>query len=174
MIKLIRLSVLPAALVLWVGALQAQSPRIGYINSQRILSEAPGARQAQQQFEDDLAGYRSEIERLEGELRQEEQELQQQRQTLSEGSLQERAQSLQEKFISYQRRVNDLETTAQQRQAELVEPIMRRISEVIEEMREEGGYDLIFDVAGGGLISADPSLDLSGQVLERLRAEAGD
>ena len=49
---------------------------------------------------------------------------------------------------------------------------MDRISDVIEQIREEGNYALILDVAAGSIISADPSLDLTEEVIRRLQADA--
>jgi Skp family chaperone for outer membrane proteins len=43
---------------------------------------------------------------------------------------------------------------------------------VIEDVRREGNYALIFDTAAGAIITADPGLDLTDQVLERLRTTA--
>ena len=49
---------------------------------------------------------------------------------------------------------------------------MDRITEVIEAIREEGNYALILDVAAGSIISADPALDLTQQVITRLQTAA--
>lgn len=71
-----------------------------------------------------------------------------------------------------QQRAMQLEDQAAKRQNELVEPVMRKIQEVIDSIRDEGKYAMIFDVAAGGVIAADPSLDLTDQVLARLRPTA--
>lgn len=153
-------------------AFAQQGARMGYINSQQILAEAPGAAAAQQAFEEDMARYRSEIEQMGQELETLREQYQQQEGTLSAAARQERQQEIQTQFTAYQQRAAELERTAQQRQAELVEPIMEQISTVIEEIRQEGGYAMIFDAAAGVLITADPALDLTDQVLARLQANA--
>jgi len=149
-----------------------QAQRYAYINSQRIMAEAPGTSEAQSAFEQDMQRYRSELEQLETELDTLQQNLERQQGTLSAAARQERQQEIQQKFMAYQQRQAELEREAQQRQAELVSPIMQRITVVIEQIREEGGYAMIFDAATGALITADPSLDLTEQVLERLRTTA--
>ena len=58
-----------------------------------------------------------------------------------------------------------------QRQAELVQPVMDLINQVIDAIRSEGDYALIFDVSAGSIIAADPSLDLTEEVIRRLRAQ---
>ena len=49
---------------------------------------------------------------------------------------------------------------------------MDQITQVIETIREEGNYALILDVAAGSIISADPSLDLTQEVIRRLQTNA--
>ncbi|MQA88809.1 MAG: hypothetical protein GEU90_01055 [Gemmatimonas sp.] len=161
-----------ALLLTGVVDAEGQEARYGYINSQRIMAEAPGATDAQTAFEGDMEGYRAELEQLETELDTLQQSLERQQSTLSTAAQQEAQQEIQQKFIAYQQRQAALEEEAQQRQAELVGPIMERISVVIEEIREEGGYAMIFDAATGALITADPALDLTDQVLERLQNSA--
>lgn len=147
----------------------AQAQRFGYIDSQRILAEAPGTNEAQSAFESDLANYRAELEQLEAELEQMQADFDRQQATMTAAVREQRQQEMQQKFIQYQQRQMELEESARRLQAELVGPIMERIVQVIELIRQEGGYALIFDAGSGALISADPSLDLTDQVLARLQ-----
>ncbi|MBA4156386.1 MAG: OmpH family outer membrane protein [Gemmatimonadetes bacterium] len=151
-------------------AASAQATRFAFINSQKVLAEAPGAREAQQTFELDMSRYRTQIDSLEQDLERLRTEYDRQQATLSPAVRQQRQQDMQQRFAAYQQQVGQLEQTAQRRQAELVEPIMKRISDVIEQMRQEGRYAMIFDTSAGALITADPSLDLTDNVLARLRA----
>ncbi len=54
-----------------------------------------------------------------------------------------------------------------------MEPIYERISVVLTRIREEQGYTMIFDAAGGALIAADTTLDITATVIERLKASEG-
>lgn len=150
----------------------AQALKLGYINSQKILTEAPGAREAQAAFERDMGRYRTQVDSMGRDLERLQADFEKQQATLSASAKQQRQQELQTKFTSYQQRVGELERTAQQRQQELVQPIMKKISDTIEEIRKEGGYSMIFDASAGVLITADPALDLTDRVLARLRGSA--
>jgi outer membrane protein len=150
----------------------AQSTRFAFVNSQRILADAPGARDAQQTFEREMQRHRLEVDSIEQRLEQAQQEFQRQQATLSPQQRQQRQQELQQQFAAYQQRVQELEQTAQRRQSELVEPVMRQITETIEVIGREGNYAMIFDASAGVLITADPALDLTQRVLERLRTTA--
>ena len=159
-----------AAPVVGGSEANAQTPKFAYVNTQRLVMEAPGTSEAQQAFEADMASYRAELERLEAELDTLQQNYDRQQATLSAAVRDQRQQEMQQKFIAYQQRTTELEETAQQRQAELVGPIMQRIEQVVEAIRIEGSYTMIFDASSGVLVTADPSLDITDQVLQRLRS----
>ena len=169
-----RTSLAPLALafLLVAGAAEAQTLKIGYINSAEIVNAAPGSQEAQRQFDQEVQDSQDEITRLETELRNMEQQLQQQSLTLSPEAKANREQQLQAKFQEYQQRTTQLQEQANQRRAALVQPIMDNITEVIEALREEGNYALILDAAAGSIISADPTLDLTQEVIRRLEAAA--
>lgn len=147
--------------------------KIGYINSQQILDQAPGASEASQQFEQDLQQLRSRIQPATDSLEQMIQEYEAQSLTLSPEAKQRREQAILAKREQIQQLAEQLDQQAGARRAELVQPIMDRITQVIEEMRVEGNYAVIFDVAAGSIIAADPSLDLTEEVLRRLQNGAG-
>lgn len=149
----------------------AQTLKYGFINSTQIVAQAPGSAEARQSLETEMQGYRTELDRLEAQLDSLQTTYERQQASLSATARQERQQELQQRFAAYQQRATELQQTAQRREQELVAPIMQRISGVIESVRLEGGYAMIFDAAAGGVIvAADPALDLTEQVLAKLRA----
>ena len=142
--------------------------RLGYIDSQAILAQAPGATEAQDQFERDMARYRAELERIGEELQTMIQQFEQQQLTLSPQARETQTQSIQAKQEEYNQRAAELEGEAGRRQAELVQPIMDRVTEAIDQIRTEGGYAIIFDLSAQAIVSADPDLNLTQQVIDRL------
>lgn len=165
---------LPVLLILvMASAVQAQANvRIGYIDSQQILNQDPSALEAQQQFEADLARYRAEVDQIGRDLQELISQYEQQEAMLSETAKENRQEEIRLKQTQYQQRISELESQAGMRQAELVEPVMERINAVIEDIRDDGGYSMIFDVAAQGIIAADPALDLTQEVVRRLQAGA--
>jgi outer membrane protein len=159
--------------LLSAGAVEAQTLKVAYINSQEILLQAPGAEEAQQAFDAEMQAYQDEIAQLETELQNMETALQQQQLTLSPEARANREQQLQQKFQEYQQRASQLQDVANQRRAALIQPVMDQITAVIEVIREEGAYSLILDAAAGSIVSADPTLDLTQEVITRLQANTG-
>ncbi|HSW31669.1 MAG TPA: OmpH family outer membrane protein [Longimicrobiales bacterium] len=154
------------------GTAEAQTLKIGYINSQEILEKAPGAKEAQQAFERDMQGFTTEAQQLQDELARMQQQLAQQELTLSPEAKRNRQQQIQTKAQEAQTRMAEMDQIAARRRSELVQPVMDKITAVIEKMREEGSYSVILDVAAGSIIAADPALDLTAEVLRRLETAA--
>ncbi|NIP58029.1 MAG: hypothetical protein GWM92_07270 [Gemmatimonadetes bacterium] len=169
-----RLIFLAAAILVPASAapVGAQSGvKIGYINSQEIIQEAPGAQQARQELEQQLSEYREEVQQMGEELQQLIERYEQQQMTLSEQARQDRQEEIRQRQQEYQQRVQQLEDQAARRQQEVVAPIMQRINAVIEDIRRQGAYTVIFDVAAQGIVAADPGLDLTAEVIRRLKEQ---
>lgn len=161
-----------AALALGLGAspASAQQLKIGFVNSQRVLAEAPGVQNAQRALQTELSGYQTEVDSLERTLQAQGTQLQQQLGTLSEQARTQRQQEFQQRLTAAQQRIGQLNQYAQQREAQLVQPVMQQINQAVEEVRREGGFSFIVDASNGFVIAADPALDVTERVLTRLRA----
>ena len=158
--------------VLLLGAAsmaEAQTVRIGYIDSQAILAEAPGSREAQTEFDREMDRYRGEMQRLGEELERLITQYQQQERNLTPEAREARQMEIQRKEMEYQMRMEEIDQEAAVKRQELVEPILERMSQAIDAIREEGNYAVIFDTASRAIVSADPSLDLTDEVLRRLQ-----
>lgn len=148
---------------------QAESPRIAYVNSQVALQQAPGADSAQKAFQREVEKYRQEAKQLTSELDSLRQQFQQQQGMLSEQARQQRQQELLQRQKEVQVQVSKIEKKLQRRQQELMQPILERVQKVIEEIRAERGYDMVFDVSGPGVVAADPELNITDEVVARLQ-----
>jgi outer membrane protein len=170
-----RIVLAATALLLALGTpreASAQAAKIGYINSQSILAEAPGAKEAQTKFDADMATYRTEVQQMQTDLETLVKQYETQQAMLSPSAKQQRETDIRTKQKAYQDRLAAIDQRAGQRQQELVQPVMDKINQVIEVIRAEGGYSLIFDVSAGGVVAADPGLDLTPEVIRRLKAAA--
>ena len=152
------------------GIAEAQTLKIGYINSQEILDKFPPAKEAQTAFETEMQGFTAEAQQLQDELTRMQQQLSQQELTLSPEAKRNRQTQIQQKATEAQARMAEMDQIAARRRAELVQPVMDKITATIEQLREEGSYSLILDVAAGSIIAADPVLDLTAEVIRRLQA----
>jgi len=153
---------------------QATPIRLGYINSQAILQQTPGAQETQNQIQQEMQGFQAQVQQMAEELDQMMQQYDQQQLTMSAETKQRREQEILDKRQEYEAAAQRIEQQAQARRQELIQPIMDRINDVIETLRAEGNFAFIFDVAAGSIIAADPALDVTDQVVQRLQAMARD
>ncbi len=167
------LSALALISVAATGALaQAGGPKIAYINSQVILEQAPGRAAVEQQFDKELATYRTQVEQMEDSLQALIASYQKTEASLSPAAKQAKQKEITTKREEYAKRSAALQLQAQQRQQELVGPVMQQINQIIDAIRKEEGYSMIFDAgsAAGVVVAADSSLDITDKVVSRLKA----
>lgn len=160
-------------LVFGAAATVAQTPvKIGYIKSQTILANAPGRAAAETQFEKEMTTYRAQVQRMGDSLNTLIADYNKQEVSLSPQAKETRQKDIRTKEEEYQRRTQELQQQVRAREAELVRPIMEQINKVIDELRAEEGYSMIFDAENqaGVVVAADKNLDLTEKVLARLRA----
>ena len=155
------------------AAAAAQTPvKIGYIKSQTILAGAPGRAAAETQFEKEMTAYRAQVQRMGDSLNALIADYNKQEVSLSPQAKETRQKDIRAKEEEYQRRTQELQQQVRAREAELVRPIMEQINKVIDELRADEGYSMIFDAENqaGVVVAADKNLDLTDKVLARLRA----
>jgi outer membrane protein len=160
-------------LIFTAGAAAPQTPvKIGYIKSQTILANAPGRAAAETQFEKEMTTYRAQVQRMGDSLNTLIADYNKQEVSLSPQAKETRQKDIRAKEEEYQRRTQELQQQVRAREAELVRPIMEQINKVIDELRAEEGYSMIFDAENqaGVVVAADKNLDLTEKVLARLRA----
>ena len=160
-----------AFVTLLSAGVAAQGQKIGYIRSSAILDQAPGRAEAEAQFDRETSGYRDQIKRMCDSLDAMVAAFQKSQASMTATARDARQKELQAKNAEYQRRSADLQQKAQQRQGELVQPILDRVKGAIEDVRVEGGYSFILNAdEGSAIVAMDKNLDLTDRVLARLRA----
>jgi len=165
---------IPLALMfvtLAAGTASAQGQKIGFIRSSVLLDQAPGRAEAEAQFDKETAGYRDQIKRMSDSLDAMVAAFQKSQASLTATVRDTRSKEIQAKNAEFQRRSADLQQKAQQRQGELVQPILDRVKAAIEETRVEGGYSFILNAdEGSSIVAMDKNLDLTDRVLSRLKS----
>lgn len=166
--SIVGLAVVPAAA-------QQAATKVAFINSRMILSSAPGYAAAESLYTSEVAGYRLEVQRMQGTLDSAVQAFQQSSVVLSPSARTAKQKELETQQQALEKRMQELQDKAAQRERELMEPIRSRVTSIVEGIRAAGGYALIFDVAaqGSGIVAADRSLDLTQRVIDQLKAGGG-
>jgi len=162
-----------AAVLLWTAAATAQdtpAAKIAVIDVQRVERESVAWQSLRTQFEELLSGYQSELRERQGALEQEGRDLEQQRSILSQEAFQQKKQD-------FDRRVGQLQRTAQERKQALDKAyaaargqIREALREVVLEIARDRDLNLIFSNSPQErtVVMAHDELSISAEALERL------
>lgn len=168
------------ALVLGVFALLATGAeaeaqtKIGFINSEIILQSYTETAKAEEIYRRDVEEWNREAQARKRDLDKTSQDLAQQGPMLSDDKRREKEDDYQKKVSDYDTYVQSIwgpNGLVEQRNEEILRPIIDRIQTILNTIGEEQAFGLILDAADGNILYADPSLDLTQEVLNRLNAE---
>ena len=174
-----RWTVLVAAAVLLgagVAAAQQAPLRIAYVNPQALFDNAPGRAEAQAAFARETEGYRAELAKLSDALTTMVSTYQKEEAKLLPADREKRQRAIAAKEDSLRQRQQQLEQVASQRQNELMAPIMEAVRKVLEDIRVEDGFAMIFSSEPGSspILAADKNLDITERVVARLKTVAAN
>jgi outer membrane protein len=152
-------------------AMAQGGPKIAYVDSKVILSRAPGRQAAEDTFNKEMEASRTQVQKMGDSLQTLIADYQKVQATLAANVREQREGAIRKKQEDYQKRAGDLDQQMQQRQMELVKPIMDQIRKVLDDIRAEEGYAFILDAGSeaGVIVAADRNLDITEKVISRLR-----
>jgi len=161
-----------AAVVLFAMPAGAQA-KLGYIDSARIFQEYKPAQEAQAQFDRTVQGWRAELSEKEKSVSALRAEMRDQGPILSAVRRQEKEEALQRAVSDYERYIQEIwgpQGRAAQENERATGEIVAQIRGAVEKVAQDKDVDLVLDSAGGFIVWADRSFDLTNEVLAELAA----
>ena len=160
------------------GGAAAADLKVGYIDSARIFQDFKDAQEAQARFDRQVQVWRDEAGEKEKAVKQLRDEVREMSPILSSLKRQEKEEALQKAIAEHERFVQSIwgpQGQAAQENERTTREVVEQIRAVVEKLAGEKGLDLVLDAAGGFIIFADKSLDLTAEVVRQLneRSTAG-
>jgi outer membrane protein len=173
----LRAAFVALGLVAPLGLAQAQNggaTKIGYVNSEALMSAAPGRAAADSALTKMGEGFRAQLSKLEEDARKMLSDYQKNEPKMTAAAKEKAQKDLQALETELQTKQQSFSQQIQARQQELIAPIIDVVKKVIDDIRVEGGYAIILDNAqsqgGSPIVAADKNLDLTEKTISRLRA----
>lgn len=147
-------SIYTTALILafiYAGGLQAQSQKIGFIDSDMIMERMPEYSGIEQQLSLLSERWEQEIREMEDEIDELEQDFEAREILFTDEIRQQRLDAISQKKETLDRYIEQKfgpEGEYFSRQSELLEPVQRNVFEALDRVAERGSYDFVFDRAG--------------------------
>ncbi|GEM_PF-148932 len=159
-------------LVLLPGA-QARGKefKVGYVNSEMIIAQYEGARAAKKELDKEIAAYEAKAESLRQEYEQAKEEYESQQLSLSEEGKRAKmaeVESRKRRYDSYLTQVYGKNGKIEQKNRELLAPIVAQIDSAVRKVAQQEGFALVVDADKAGIIYGDVGLDLTELVLDEL------
>jgi len=150
-----------------------QKLKIGYVHSQKVLADYKEAQDAQTKLDEINRQWETEGMEMQQRLQQLREQYDAQSLLLSEAKKKEKQQEIEGLYLQLQKFQRDKWDPQAgeilKKQAELIQPILDKINEVIKKIGEDEKFDYIFDTANGGILHAGADQpDLTDRVLEEL------
>ena len=145
--------------------------KFAHVNSQEILFQMPGIDQMQQELQDFQMQMQETYQALVMEFQTKSADFEGDMATMSQTvrqNKQRELESLRERIISFER---DAEEEIMMKRESLLNPIVQKAIDAIEEIAKEKGYDYVFDTGGGSVLYANPSDDITTLVKAKLGIE---
>ena len=150
--------------------------KIGYVDSNEIMSNFEEVRQVQVDLEKEQRRLESEFNSLVAQLDSLQQDYERQRLLMSETRRQEKENeiiNMKKSAEEYQLKKFGPEGEIYRKQNELLKPVLKKIDEAIQKVGSEQGYDFILDAMSGALLYALDSHNLTEDVMDELSKATG-
>ncbi|MDP1982461.1 MAG: OmpH family outer membrane protein [Sulfuritalea sp.] len=138
--------------------------KIGFVNSQRILNDAPQAARAKKKIEKDFEKRDQDLQRIAKQLQGMQENLDKNAVTMGESERRTKEREFGELNRDFQRRQREFREDLSQRQNEEMASIFERVNKIIKQIAEAEKYDIIFQEA----VYANPRIDITDKVIKAL------
>lgn len=160
-----------AVLAFSFSLLQAQSLKIAYINTDRVIQESNDTKDIQRVFNLDRTNWENQIKTAQDQVKAMESDLELKKLTLSEQGKKDAQAKIQAKKDEADAMVESFFGTngkAKQRYQELIEPVTKKINQIIEKIAVDENYSMILDVSTGVVLYAKQNMDITDQIIAEI------
>lgn len=155
------------------SAQETKAPVIAVIDYARAMRESTAGQSIREQVDKQRAIYQAEIKSIQTKLEEARQELQQQQAVLAAEVFARRRQEYQQQAESLQRTAQSRKRALDQMQAEGFGEIEKALRDVLQELVEERGYDIVMNAGAGTstIVMASRDLFITDEAVKRLNAK---
>lgn len=151
------------ALLSFSVAVMAEN-KIGFVNSQKILNDAPQAARAKKKIEKDFEKRDQDLQRIAKQLQGMQENLDKNSVTMAESDRRTKEREFGDLNRDFQRKQREFREDLSQRQNEEMASIFERVNKIIKQIAEAEKYDIIFQEA----VYANPRIDITDKVIKAL------
>lgn len=145
--------------------------KVAYVEMQRALRQTNDGKSAFKKLKRVYKKYQKQIRKKEKALKKLQKKLKKQALVLTQKARAAKARGLQRKFLEFQAFYMDKQKKLQKRESKLMAPIIKCLMRHVQDMGSSGDYTMIFDRADSRLVYAQPSLNLTNELIRRYNSK---
>lgn len=157
-----------AALAMGGNAMAQKTVKLGHINSNDLMQIMPGRDSAQTVLQTEMSDLENTLKTMQSELETRYNEYMEKQNQMSDLIKQTKQRELQDMGARIEEFQKNAQKQLQDRESELLKPIIDRAKKAIEDVAKENGYTYIFDAGVGALLYTQDSDDIMPFVKKKL------
>ena len=147
------------------AAFAQKTVKLGHINSSDLMQIMPGKDSALAQLQAEMNIVEGELKAMQEELQNKYNDYQERRAQLIRSTKEQEIRDLDQRIQTYQQNAKQ---KLQEKETELLQPIIDRAKQAIADVAKENGYTYVFDTAAGTLLYQQDSDDIFALVKKKL------
>jgi len=160
---------LACVLVLATSAVSAADLKVGFVNMNQLLKEAPQVEAINKKLQDRFSKPKKELDELGNTIKEQEKEIKRNELLMTESKLKKSRENMMEQIKQYREKEAKLAKELQTMQNEELAVFRDVVRKELSAMAEQEKFDLILN---DGVMYADKSLNITDKLLERLKKQA--
>ncbi|KQT37805.1 OmpH family outer membrane protein [Methylophilus sp. Leaf414] len=152
-------------LMLWCGQAWSADFKVGYVQVDKLLQEAPQTVETGKKLEREFSPRSLDLEKLQKQIRDLEAQLDHDRTSINESDRRVKERQLNNMRLEFQSKQRELREDINLRKNEELAVLQERINKAVQTVAENEGYDL---VAYSGIAYASKRIDITDKVLKLL------
>ncbi|MDY0152442.1 MAG: OmpH family outer membrane protein [Candidatus Cloacimonas sp.] len=152
----------------------AQAVKLGYVNTDRLLLDSNEAGEVAKLFALDKQNWTTQVRDMDDQIKQMERDFEIRKLTMNDATKRETQSAIDTKKAEAGRLLEEYfgdGGKAEQRYRELIDPLTKKIHDLIIKTAQDEKYTMIFDTSMGSVLYAMPTIDLTDQILLELNKD---
>lgn len=162
------LSIIVAGLVAFCAQVQAQSGKLGHINSMELMQMMPEMDSMQRVLQDYSKELQDNYAMMQTEIQNKYTEFQNNQSQWSDLIKQTKGKEIQDLQVRAQEFLQQAEEDYQKKTQDLLTPITEKVKKAIEEVASEGKFSYILDSSNGTVFMGSEAIDVTSSVKKKL------
>jgi len=148
-------------------ATPAEAQRIAVVDMQKALNDCADGRRAKDEVKRKFESAQEALRREREALDRAREDYDKRALVLREEERRNLERTLENRTLEFKRKYEDFQRDLKQKDAELTQGIVEQLYKITQEYAKERQYDLVMEASSGGILYAQPAMDITAEIVKR-------